>query len=145
MENFFGQAHSTRPTTQRTTDEENLHNLTIPTELIINHRDSPLAIGLYCLIVRLFIIHQKPLSISNTDITLYDPTISRESVNRALKRLIDDGWVERARQGNKIAYQPCWGRIRGDLRLWEFGKPLLNRPPHLDTTLFDKRMLDFYL
>lgn len=132
-------AHSTM------TDSIYINNLTIPTDLITKHRDSPLAIGLYCLIVRLYIIYKVQLTLSVNDIILYDPTLSHGAIGRGLNRLVADGYLTRIRKGNKTLYTPCWGRIRGVARPWDYDQPQFNRPRHLNTTLFDKRMLDMYL
>ena len=112
--------------------------------LIINHRDNPLVIGLFCLIARQFIIHQLPMPLSDVDLTVYDPSLSRGAVKRAMHRLVDDGWPVQIRQGNKNTYQPAWGRIRGTPRVWQLNHSLLGRPRHLETTSFDKRILDLH-
>ena len=45
----------------------------IPQRLLADLRDTPLAIGLYALIARLYLIYQAPIALSRDDILRYDP------------------------------------------------------------------------
>lgn len=117
--------------------------LTIPIQLIVDLQDTPLAIGLYSLIARQYVIAKLPIPLSAPDVLRYDPTLSRGAVLRALARLISGGWIiARQQPGHKICYTPAWGRICGSPRAWQFGAPLLARPRRMIVVRLDPRLLD---
>jgi|GEM_PF-1307969 len=117
--------------------------LTIPTQLVVDLHDTPLAIGLYSLIARQYVIAKVPIPLSAPDVLRYDPLLSRGAVLRALARLISGGWIIAFQQpGHKICYTPAWGRICGSPRAWQFGAPLLGRPRRMIVLRLDPRLLD---
>src|SRR6266545_2775267 len=89
--------------------------LTIPTRLLADLHDTPLAIGLYALIGRLYLVHQAPVPLSRADVLRYDPTLKAGAVKRAFDRLVAGGWlVEAIPEGRKKQrYTPTWGRVQG--------------------------------
>ena len=119
--------------------------LTITRQLLAELRDSPLAIGLYIFIARLFIIHKQALALSATDIAAYDPQLTNGAITRAADRLERGGWLIIERRGNKNHYLPAWGRVAGQVRPWTIGAPLLDRPRHLAVAAFNSLLLDIYL
>jgi hypothetical protein len=117
--------------------------LTIPIQLVVDLHDTPLAIGLYSLIARQYVIAKLPIPLSAPDVLRYDPALSRGAVLRALARLISGGWIIAFQQpGHKICYTPAWGRIWGSPRPWQFGTPLLGRPRRMIVVRLDPRLLD---
>lgn len=144
MNKSFNHPHSQQPHSHDGDDKPGRNTLTIPTNLIRNHRDSPLTIGVYCLIARLYTIYKKALPISDVDFALYDPTLTPGRITRAMRRLVKDGLVVKVRVGCKNTYRPGWGHVLGTPRLWDFNKPILDRPRRLVITPFDKRMFDLY-
>lgn len=117
--------------------------LTIPIQLIVDLHDTPLAVGLYSLIARQYVIAKLPIPLSAPDVLRYDPTLSRGAVLRALARLISGGWIIALQQpGHKICYTPAWGHICGSPRAWQFGAPLLGRPRRMIVVRLDPRLLD---
>jgi hypothetical protein len=116
----------------------------IPLRLVSDLRDNPVAIGLYALIARLYLIVQAPIALSRNDIQQYDPALKEGTVKRALDRLISAGWLAEA-PGHKRRYVPTWGRSRGGIaRPWQIG-PRLGCPTHIFTTRLDKAILDTYM
>ena len=63
--------------------------LTIPTRLITEVRDNVIALALYCLVARLYLIAQTPVPLSRADILRYDPSLKTGAVKRALDVLKD--------------------------------------------------------
>lgn len=120
------------------------HNyVPIPTRMLIDLADTPLAVGLYSLIARLFFIVKTPIPLSADDVRSYDPTLRRGAILRAFDRLTRGGWVQATCQtGHKTRYLPAWGCIGGTLRLWNLGAPALGRPAHVPTLRLDRRLLD---
>jgi hypothetical protein len=115
----------------------------IPQRLITDLHDTPLALGLYALIGRLFLIHQSPLPLSVPDVLRFDPSLSRGAVLRALARLSGGGWlVEQAQLGHKSRYLPCWGRVNGQPLPWQMRQPCLGRPRHIARLCLDRQLLD---
>src|SRR6187397_739873 len=55
----------------------------VPQRLITDLHDNPLAIGVYSLIARLYLVAQTPIPLSVPDVVRYDPTLSRGAVLRA--------------------------------------------------------------
>jgi hypothetical protein len=118
----------------------------IPHRLLTDLRDSPLAIGIYSLLARLYLITQCELPLSACDIQRYDPTLSRGAILRAIARLVQSGWiVEQSQTGHKHCYVPAWGPINGRIRAWQMQAPALGRPAHIHTLRLDQRLLDLYL
>src|SRR5689334_13151023 len=86
----------------------------IPQRLLTDLHDNSLAIGLYSLIARLYLVAQTPIPLSVPDVVRYDPALSRGAVLRALARLLAGGYITEAEQpGRKTRYTPAWGRIGG--------------------------------
>ncbi len=122
--------------------------LWIPTQLLDQLYDTPLAIGLYTLIARRWLADGGPdgVPISDADVARYDPLLSsRGALLRALDRLQRGGWVEVVRtQGAKTRYTPAWGWVRGGLRCWSKDAPSLNRG-RVQTIRVSRLLLDDYL
>jgi len=119
------------------------HYVSIPDRLTTDLRNNPLAIGLYSLIGRLYFSLQEPVPLSTSDITLFDPSLNRGAILRALTRLTQGGWlIELSRVGGKSCYTPTWGKVRGISHPWEMDKPRLNRPQHIHAERLDRRLLD---
>jgi DnaA N-terminal domain len=115
----------------------------IPQRLITDLHDSPLALGLYALVSRLFLIHQSPIALSVPDVLRFDPSLSRGAVLRARARLITGGWlVEQAQIGHKSRYLPTWGRVNGQPLPWQLRQPCLGRPRHIARLCLDRQLLD---
>ncbi len=115
----------------------------VPQRLITDVHDNPLAIGLYALIGRLYFVVQEPIPLSVPDVLRYDPTLSRGAVIRALKRLVDGGWLlATTRRGHKTRYVPTWGRVKGIAQPWHIGQPCMGRPRHVDRLPLDRALLD---
>ena len=117
--------------------------LTIPIPLAVDLQDTPLAVGLYSLIARQYVLTKAPVPLSAPDVLRYDPSISRGAVLRALARLIDGGWVIASQQpGYKTCYRPAWGYVLNNPRPWQSGAPLMGRPRRLSVLELDQRLLD---
>ena len=115
----------------------------IPQRLIADLHDSPLAIGLYGLIARLYLVAQSPIPLSAPDVLRYDPALSRGAVLRALARLLAAGYlIESTQTGCKTRYTPAWGRIGGSPLAWNMARPCLGRPRHIASLRLDRRLLD---
>src|SRR3954471_23361425 len=116
----------------------------IPTQLAMDLRDNPVAIGLYALVARLFFVVQEPIPLSRADLRRYDPSLREGTAKRALDRLIADGWLIETR-GHKSSYLPSWGRTReGADRAWRIA-PRLGCPQHIFTTRLDEGIFDRYM
>src|SRR5689334_5775960 len=90
------------------------HYVRVPLNLLTIAAYDPLAVGLYALIARLFLVRQAPLPLSTADVLRYDPTLSRGAVLRAIERLLEGGWLLAQEQaGHKTAYTPSWGCVGG--------------------------------
>src|SRR4051812_17323885 len=70
----------------------------IPQRLLTDLHDTPLAIGVYGLVARLYLVAKIPIPLSVPDVLRYDPTLSRGAVLRALARLIGGGYLIEAAQ-----------------------------------------------
>ena len=115
----------------------------VPQRLITDIYDSPLAIGLYALIGRLYLVAKAPVPLSAADLLRYDPSLSRGAALRALGRLLAGGWLlAEARAGAKTRYTPTWGAVRGELVAWQVGSPCLGRPRHVARLCVDRGLLD---
>jgi hypothetical protein len=94
----------------------------IPTHLIIEQRTTPLSLGIYTLIGRLFLFKQESVDLSQPDIMKYDASIDRNSVMRAIAKLIKNNWMVQEREGvggNKNTYRPTWGFVAGRCISWD--------------------------
>src|SRR5262249_49052629 len=115
----------------------------VPQRLITDVHDNPLAIGLYALIGRLYFVVQAPIPLSVPDVIRYDPTLSRGAVIRALKRLVDGGWLlATTRRGHKTRYVPTWGRVKGIAQPWHIGQSCMGRPRHVERLPIGRALLD---
>ena len=115
----------------------------IPQRLITDLHDTPLAIGLYALVGRLYFVLQAPVPLSVPDVRRYDPTLSRGAVIRAFNRLVTGGWVVATTQrGQKTRYVPTRGWIKGIPHSWQMAQPRLGRPPHVNRLALDRALLD---
>jgi hypothetical protein len=113
----------------------------LPPRLLLDGQRNPLAVGVYSLIARLYLIHQSPIPLSAPDLQRYDPTLSYGAARGALRRLVQLGWLTET-TGHKNAYLPTWGRIRGAIRPWQIGAPGLGCPVHHTPLRLDRRLLD---
>jgi hypothetical protein len=103
----------------------------IPQRLCMDVRDNPIAIGVYSLIARLFLVSHDSIPLSASDIQRFDAKVSYGQARRALERLVDTGWLLVNSVGRKNGYLPTWGRINGTCRPWRFGIEKFSRPPHV--------------
>ena len=118
----------------------------IPQRLLIAAAYTPLTVGVYSLIARLFLVAQAPVALSASDVKGYDPTLSRGAVQRVLSKLVDQGWLLAHEQpGRKTTYQPTWGRVHGAAVPWRVGTPDWDRPRHIGSVCLDVRLLDLFL
>jgi len=113
----------------------------LPQRLIADLQANPVAIGVYALIARLFLIYQAPIPLSAADLQRYDPTLSYGAARGALQRLVALRWLS-DQSGHKNCYTPTWGAIKGTPRLWQMDAPTLGRPAHVTTLRLDRRLLD---
>ena len=65
----------------------------IPQRLIADLQANPVAIGVYALIARLFLIYQEPIPLSAADLQRYDPKLSYGAARGALQRLVVLRWL----------------------------------------------------
>src|SRR5260221_9140660 len=115
----------------------------IPQRLLTDLHDTPLAIGVYGLVARLYLVAQTPIPLSVPDVLRYDPTLSRGAVLRALARLVGGGYlIETAQIGLKTRYTPAWGRVGGVPLAWDMQQPCLGRPRHVARLRLDRRLFD---
>jgi hypothetical protein len=122
------------------------HYVRVPQRLIAAAAYHPLQIGVSTLVARLFLVAQSPVPLSATDITRYDPSLSRGAAQRALSSLVDDGWlIASERTGQKTTYVPAWGRVNGAPLPWRIGALCLDRPRHVRAVCLDLRLLDLFL
>jgi hypothetical protein len=117
----------------------------VPQRLITTAVYHPLLIGVYSLVARLFLVAQTPVPLSAADLTRYDPSLSRGAAQRALNRLVDDGWlIADARIGQKSTYVPTWGWVNGTPLRWAIGAPCFGRPRHVRAICLDLRLFDLF-
>ena len=115
----------------------------IPQRLLTDLHDTPLAIGVYGLVARLYLVAQAPIPLSVPDVMRYDPTLSRGAVLRALARLLAGGYlIEAAQIGLKTRYTPAWGRVNGAALAWNMQQSCLGRPRHVARLRLDRRLFD---
>ncbi len=124
------------------------HNyISIPRRLVGDLRDNPLAVALYFLVARLYLIHQRPVPLSRGDIRQYDPEVKVGAIKRALDRLVAEGWLSE-HAGYKRSYTPNWGSAKsGAIHSWHIGAPLLGCPMHIWCAAVrgDRNLLDVCL
>ena len=115
----------------------------LPRRLAEDLRDSPVAIGAYCLIARLYRIFRAPVPLSPGDLRSLDPSLSYGAATRALRRLTDSPYVVVGRvRGRKNSYVPTWGTVSGAVLPWDLGAPCLGRPRHVAELRLDQRLFD---
>ncbi|MFL5803550.1 MAG: hypothetical protein ACJ8CR_17630 [Roseiflexaceae bacterium] len=132
-------------TTPRSSSTQPRFYVPIPQRLVTLLYDTPLAIGLYALIARLYFAAHAPIALSRGDIQRYDPALKEGAVKRALDRLVAGGWIIEA-AGHKCRYIPSWGRARdGTPRPWRIGTDYLGCPRHVFTLRLDRDILDLYM
>ena len=121
--------------------------LLLPESLALDLRDSPLAVGIYLFVGRIFLIHQDPIPLSAKDIENYDGSddIRRCAIIRALTRLYTKGYLlphSRNRRGVKATYLPGWGGVKGEARPWSFDAECLDRPRSVRTVRVPRMLID---
>lgn len=115
----------------------------IPRRLIEDLRDTPTAIGVFALLVRIFRTTGEPVPLSVGDLQVYDPSLSEGAGSRAFRRLITGQWVIAQRRiGHKSFYTPTWGLVHGVPRTWDLSAPSLGRPNHISFLRLDQNLLD---
>lgn len=115
----------------------------LPQRLLDDLRDSPLAIGAYALVARLFRATKAPVPLSPADLRTLDTSLSHGAATRALQRLVAASYlIALRRPGHKSAYIPSWGRVAGECRRWDLAAPCLGRPRHLREVRLPQRLLD---
>lgn len=116
----------------------------IPQRLITDIYDSPLAIGLYGLIARLWLITHAPVPLSRADVLRYDPSLKAGAVKRAFDRLVAGGWLVETPQADrkKHHYTPTWGRVCGTALPWQLDQPCHGRPRHISRLPVDRSLFD---
>lgn len=118
----------------------------LPLPLLSALRDTPLAIGVYATIARVFRATKAPVPLSPADLRAYDPTISESRAKRALNRLTELGYLAVVPSGGRRnAYHPTWGVIKGASRFWDLASGSLGRPPHILSERLPQDLLDHYL
>jgi hypothetical protein len=118
----------------------------LPQKLLADQRDRPLAIGVYALIARVYRATRAPVPLSAGDLVAYDPTISVDAAGRALRRLVQAGYLlTTAAPGRRTSYRPTWGTINAAPRPWELDQPRLGCPRHVYETRLPQELLDGYL
>jgi hypothetical protein len=118
----------------------------IPTNLIIEQRASPLSLGIYTLIARLFLFQKQAIDLSQPDIMKYDSAVDRNSVIRAIAKLTKDSWIlqHRGKVGrNKNSYKPTWGFVSGRCIAWDSKDAA--PPPEVQTIQLDSQILDQFI
>lgn len=119
----------------------------LPEPLALDLRESDLAIGVYLVVARLYLVHQAPIPLSAADIQAFDGgTLRRGAVLRALDRLCAGGWLITAeRRGHKTTYLPAWGLSRGAARPWTMDVDGLGRPRGVRALRIPRIVLDVCL
>lgn len=114
---------------------------------LLDLRDNPLAIGCLIFIQRLALDKKDAVPLSVGDLIAYDPAITREQAQQAITRLIASNWAIKrmSEHGRKPFYLPGWGRVRGNVRPWNFAARSLGRPRRLPIYNVDIRLLDMCL
>src|SRR5262249_44384578 len=130
-------------TTLATHKATEFHYTSVPRGLLLDLRDTPLAIGIYTLIMRLVLVAKAPVPLSVADIFAYDPCLNRGQVIRASKRRAGGGWLsETQKRGKKAPSLPPWGRIGGAPRPGAADVLSYGGPRHVGVYKVDRRLLD---
>jgi hypothetical protein len=124
--------------------------LLLPEPLALDLRDSPLAVGIYLLVGRAFLVHQGPIPLSATDIQAYNGSgdLLRGAILRALTRLCKGGYLLRQsaqERGLKATYLPGWGRVGGEAHPWSFDAACLDRPRSVRAVRIPRVLIDVCL
>ena len=119
----------------------------LPRQLLSDLRDNPLAIGVYLLIARLYLVSHAPIPLGRADVLTFDPSLKIGAVKRAFDRLLAGGWLvgSTASASTKRHYTPSWGMVGGAARPWSLDAPALGRPRHLETLRVNRDLLDIGL
>ncbi|GAA5530793.1 hypothetical protein [Herpetosiphon gulosus] len=120
--------------------------LWFPTKLAETLAHAPLALGIYALIVRRWLVNHTSVPLSALDIQTYDPSLTRAKIRTAFDQLIAGHWLaipNPPQHGCKIAYVPTWGRQREGVRQWDTTQSF-NRG-RVATHRLDRTILDTYL
>jgi hypothetical protein len=114
--------------------------------LLEDLRDAPVAVGVFALIARLYLISGEAVPLSPGDLQAYDPSLSYGAARRAFERLVATGYaLVSTGGGSKLAYFPSWGQVSGAPLPWDRQRTSLGRPRHIRATRLDDRLLDLYL
>jgi hypothetical protein len=123
--------------------------ISLPRRLLVELRDTPLALALYFFIARLALIQQQPIPLSRGDIRAFDPAAKPGAVKRALDRLVEAHWlIETARVGHKSTYWPVWGQSRQGVAYgWNVSAERLGCPMYIwcDAVRVDRALLDLFM
>jgi hypothetical protein len=115
----------------------------IPRRLLTDLHDTPLAIGMYALIARLFVIVRESVPLSRADVLRYDPNLKPGAIKRAFDRLLHGGWLVQAEERRqKHAYTPTWGRVNGTALPWRLDDACHGRPRHVQRLMLDRNLFD---
>ncbi len=117
-----------------------------PTKLAETLAHAPLALGIYALIARRWLVNHTSVALSAHDIQAYDPSLTRAKIRTALAQLVAGHWLAiptNPQHGCKIAYVPTWGWQREGVRHWETTQSF-NRG-RVATHRLDRTILDHYL
>jgi hypothetical protein len=116
----------------------------VPRRLLSDLRDNPLAIGLYLLIGRLYLISHAPIPLARSDVLAFDPSLKAGAVKRAFDRLTAGGWLlaSSVPGSPKGHYAPTWGSVGGQARPWDIHAPALGGPRHLPILRVNRAVLD---
>jgi hypothetical protein len=116
----------------------------LPRRMLSDLRDNGLAIGLYLLVARLYLVSHAPILLSRADVRAFDPSIKTGAVKRAFDRLTMGGWLVASSMADsaKHHYTPAWGSIGGAVRPWSLQAPALGRPRHLEMIRVNRDLLD---
>lgn len=115
----------------------------LPSQLLNALRDTPLAIGVYALVARVYRATKAPVPLSPADVATYDPAISAAAARRALARLQKQGYLKLVPfSGRSNAYIPTWGLVNGQARLWALDASCLGCPRHIRTQHVPQDLLD---
>jgi hypothetical protein len=118
----------------------------LPRRLLADLRDTPLAIGVYALVARLYRLTREPVPLSPRDLGAFDPSLSQGAADRALRRLLGAGYLGASPSaGRKKAYRPTWGLVHGLPVPWDLPAACLGRPRHIPELRLPQELLDICL
>jgi len=118
----------------------------LPQRLLADLRDTPLALGVYALVARVYRATKADVPLSAGDLRRYDPGLSIGAAGRALDRLVKAGYLEQVpAPGRRNVYRPAWGLVNGAPRAWALEAACLGRPPHIKTLRLPQELLDRYM